>query len=124
MVDWPAYVIVSLVHPDTGYEKTLSVNGDEIDWYEDLPEWYAFHEKAEEDIDGITGASILSGGRKIVMLTLDSAKLNAGYKLRFETAVEDQQYHVKDIEIDLTDSIPGQSLKGTGYIRYVKLIRQ
>lgn len=119
-----AYVIVSLIDPQNGYERTLSVSGDEIDWYEDLPEWYAYHAQSEEDIDGLTGASIQSGGRKVVVLSLDSIILNAGYKLRFETAVEDQKYYAQDIEVALTDSLMGQSLEGTGYIRYVKLIHQ
>jgi hypothetical protein len=119
-----AYVIASLVHPQTGYQQTLSVSGDEIDWYEDLPEWYRFYENSGEDIDGITGASIQSGGRRVVMLSLDSAVLNAGYQLRFETAVENQKYYTQDLEVTLTDSIAGKNLQGTGYIRYVKLIGQ
>jgi len=43
-----------------------------------------------------------------------------GYKLRFETAVEDQKYHVKDLEIPLTTEALSAKSDGTGYIRYVR----
>ena len=47
--------------------------------------------------------------------------MNKGYKLRFETAVEDQNYHVTDVEIPLTTTAVTQRTEGKGYIRYVKL---
>lgn len=119
-----AYVILSLINPDGEYEQTLSVSGDDEEWYEDMPSWYKFHTETKEDIDGITGESITSGGRRVTVLGVDSSKMNAGYKLRFETAVEDKEYYSQDLEIDLTESTVKQRLKGTGYIRYVKLIQQ
>ena len=119
-----AYVVLSLINPDGEYEKTLSVNGDDEEWYADMPAWYEFYSKSKEKIDGITGASITSGGRKVAVLGVDASKIGAGYKLRFETAVEDQDYHVKDLELDLTEDVAGQRLKGNGYIRYVQLIQK
>ncbi|MEM9897074.1 MAG: DUF2271 domain-containing protein [Bacteroidota bacterium] len=117
-----AYVITSLGKPDSDYEKTLYVGGDDADWYPDLLEWFGFYEKADEEIDGITGASIQSGGRKVALLEIDAAKLNAGYKLRFESSVEDGLYHSKDIELDLGDNMVGKTIEGSGYIRYVRII--
>ncbi|RZK67235.1 MAG: DUF2271 domain-containing protein, partial [Pedobacter sp.] len=46
---------------------------------------------------------------------------NKGYKLRFETAVEDNKYYVKDAEIPLTTEGLAAKTEGTGYIRYVRL---
>ncbi|MFY0593143.1 DUF2271 domain-containing protein [Roseivirga sp.] len=119
-----AYVVLSVLDDKGEYIQTLSVHGDDEDWYEDLPAWYEFYPNNKEKIDGMAGASILSGGRKVASLTLDASLINAGYKLRFETAVEDQEYYEKDLEIDLTENVAGQRLKGNGYIRYVQLIQK
>lgn len=119
-----AYVMVSVLNAEGEYVKTVSVHGDDEDWYEDLPAWYEFYPSNKVEIDGMAGASISSGGRKVATLALDASMINAGYKLRFETAVEDQDYYEKDLEIDLTDSMAGQRLKGNGYIRYVQLIQK
>ncbi|OEK04008.1 DUF2271 domain-containing protein [Roseivirga misakiensis] len=119
-----AYVVLSLLNDQGEYVETLSVHGDDEDWYEDLPAWYEFYPPNKEKIDGMAGASISSGGRKVASLKVDASLINAGYKLRFETAVEDQDYHEKDLEIDLTEEVAGQRLKGNGYIRYVQLIKK
>ncbi|MEM6359790.1 MAG: DUF2271 domain-containing protein [Bacteroidota bacterium] len=117
-----AYVITSLINPEGKYEQTLFVGGDDEEWYPDLPIWYEFYEKSSADIDGVTGASIKSGGRKVALLEVEANKLNNGYKLRFESSVEDGLYHEKDIEVDLTDNTFGKTIQGNGYIRYVRII--
>lgn len=119
-----AYVVASLLDPDGNYVKTLSVSGDDEEWYEDMPDWYTFHEGADEDIDNITGASIASGGRKITVLEMDRSRLEAGFKLRFETAVEDQDYFAHDVEIELSSTNVKKKLPGNGFIRYVQLIQK
>lgn len=119
-----AYVIASLMDPDGNYVKTLSVSGDDEEWYEDMPDWYKFHEAAGEDIDGLIGASIASGGRKITVLEVEADRLEAGYKLRFETAVEDQEYYAQDLEVELVEGNIKKKLPGTGFIRYVQLIQK
>lgn len=117
-----AYVITSLLSPDGQYKETLYVGGDDEEWYPDLPEWFEFYEASGQEIDAITGASIQSGGRKVVALVVGADKLNTGYKLRFESSVEDGNYHSQDIELDLSDEAVGKTIKGSGYIRYVRLI--
>ncbi|MEM7297409.1 MAG: DUF2271 domain-containing protein [Bacteroidota bacterium] len=117
-----AYVITSLLTPDGNYVKTLYVGGDDEEWYPDLPSWFEFYETTNEKIDGITGASIQSGGRKVALLEVEADKLNAGFKLRFESSVEDGLYHSKDIELNLSEDMVGKTIEGTGYIRYIRLI--
>ncbi|MFT6972348.1 MAG: hypothetical protein ACJAXX_002929 [Roseivirga sp.] len=119
-----AYVVLSVLNAEGEYVKTLSVNGDDEDWYEDMPAWYKFYPNNKVEIDGMAGASITSGGRKLATLEVDASMIGAGYKLRFETAVEDQEYHEKDLELDLTADVVGQRLQGSGYIRYVQLIKK
>ncbi|RYE43731.1 MAG: DUF2271 domain-containing protein, partial [Sphingobacteriales bacterium] len=51
----------------------------------------------------------------------DDSKMNKGYKLRFESAAEEQKYHVTDVEIPLTTAAITEKANGKGYIRLVKL---
>lgn len=117
-----AYVVVSLINSKGKYEETLYVLGEDEKWYDYFKQWWSFWEKDKVNIDAITGESIIGGDRKIVKLKLDPAKINTGYKIRFETAVEDQEYHVKDVEVDFSpESLKGK-IEGTGYIRYVRFL--
>lgn len=115
-----AYVVVSLINKAGGYEKTLRVLGSDREWYPDLKEWHKAYKKKPQNISAITGASVSGGDRSTFTLELDKAKINAGYKLRFETAVEDKEYYVKDLEIPLTTESLAAKSEGTGYIRYVR----
>ncbi|MBX2952132.1 MAG: DUF2271 domain-containing protein [Leadbetterella sp.] len=117
----PAYVVVSLINPQGGYEKTLSVLGPDKKWYNTLKEWHKFETKAKSKLNAVTGASINGGDRAMRTIEIDDSKLNKGYKLRFESAVEEQKYHVKDVEIDVTPEALAERAEGTGYIRFVKL---
>lgn len=115
-----AYVVVSLINPKGEYEKTLYVMGDDKKWYNSLKEWYKFYSKKPQNLNAITGASITGGDRSVTTFEIEDAKLNKGYKLRFESAVEDQKYNVTDLEIPLTTQGLSDKSEGTGYIRYVK----
>jgi len=117
-----AYVIVSVLDQDDNYVKTLRVIGDDKEWYPDLEQWYAFHERTEEDIDGITGATISGGERTMFGLEVDAEYVGKNNKLRFETAVEDQKYVKDDIILPLTEATLSGKYEGSDYIRYIKLL--
>lgn len=116
-----AYIVVSLINPKGEYEKTLYVMGDDKQWYNSLKEWHKYQTKKKADISAITGASVAGGDRSVTTFEIEDTKLNKGYKLRFETAVEDQKYHADDVEIPLTTEAISLKTEGKGYIRYVKL---
>ena len=97
-----AYIAISLLNPEGEYEKTLYVHGDDDEWYFDITEWWSFHGKKRSNIDAITGATISGGKRAITVLEIEDEKLDNGYKIRFETAVEDQEYYKDDVEFELT----------------------
>lgn len=120
-----AYVIISLINPQGQYDKTLAVLGPDQEWYNTLPEWDKFRTKKKEKLNGITGASVAGGARATRVLEFDTNKLDKGYKLRFETAVETQKYHVKDAEVPLTTTALDNKagVKGTGYIRQIRFIK-
>ena len=116
-----AYVAVSLINPAGEYEKTLHVMGKDEDWYPDLTSWFSFFED-NADIDGTSSASIAGGERRVLVLNIDEDKIDAGYRIRFETAVEEQKYYEQDLEIPLTkEGIQGK-FEGNGYIRYIRIM--
>jgi hypothetical protein len=115
-----AYLVISLIDPKGQYEKTLYVLGPDKKWYNSLKEWNAFYKKKPTNLSAITGASVTGGDRSVNVVEIETSKIDAGYKLRFESAVEDQKYHVKDLEIPLTTQALSDKSEGTGYIRYVR----
>ncbi|MBE8713848.1 DUF2271 domain-containing protein [Sphingobacterium hungaricum] len=116
-----AYVIISLINPNGGYEKTLSVLGPDKQWFNTLKEWHKFQLKSKEKLSAITGASVGGGDRAMRTIEIDNSKLNKGYKIRFESAVEEQKYHPIDVDIPLTTEGVTARADGKGYIRFVKL---
>jgi hypothetical protein len=119
-----AYVVVSLINPEGKYEKTLRVWGDDSEWYYEMTSWWKFYGKKRANIDGITGASISGGGRSVSVIKIDPTKIDKGYKIRFETAVEDKGYHTKDVEFDLTSQNLQRKFSGKGFVRYVRFLPQ
>lgn len=115
-----AYLVISIVDSKGAYDKTLYVLGADDEWYPDIKEWYKAYSKKPTDISAITGASVNGGDRSVNVIEIENAKINAGYKLRFETAVEAKEYYVKDLEIPLTSESLKARTDGTGYIRYVR----
>ena len=116
-----AYVVVSLINPKGNYEKTLYVMGEDKKWYKTLKEWHKFYSKKPENISAKTGASVTGGDRSITTIEIEDAKINKGFKLRFETAVEDHKYYTTDLEIPLTTEGIAAKTEGKNYIRYVRL---
>ncbi len=118
-----AYVVVSLLDSKGAYKKTLQVFGKEKRWYDDLTSWFKFYSAQRENLDAVSTASITAGTRKVFSMSVDESLFNKGYKLRFESAVENKDYKEKDLEMDFSQSNVGKTVEGTGYIRYVKLIQ-
>ncbi|MFL0353264.1 DUF2271 domain-containing protein [Xanthomarina sp. GH4-25] len=117
-----AYVVVSLINPNGEYEKTLYVQGDDEEWYHDISDWWKFYGKKRNNLDAITGATIAGGTRTISVIDIEDSKIDAGYSIRFETAVEDQEYYTKDVEFPLTSETVKSKNEGTGFIRYVRMM--
>ncbi len=116
-----AYVVISLVNSKDGYEKTLYVLGNDKKWYKSLKEWYKFYQKQNSSsISAVTGASISGGDRTMKVIDIDESLLDKGYKIRFESAVEDQKYQKTDVEVPLTTEALKGKTDGTGYIKFVR----
>jgi len=118
-----AYVIVSVLDKDGNYLKTLQILGDDAEWYPDLETWWStYFGVVRPEVDGITGATIAGGERSLFVLEIDDELLDQGNQLRFETAVEDQKYEEKDVQLPLTTATLSGKFEGSGYIRYVRMI--
>ena len=119
-----AYIVISLVNPKGEYEKTVYVQGDDEKWYQDITEWWNFQSKVDENIDAITGATISGGNRTISIIEIPDDKLNKGYKIRFETSVEQQKHYIDDVEFRLTTETVNSRVEGKGFIRYIRILPQ
>ena len=116
-----AYMVVSLIDPQGNYQKTLYVFGDNGKYYDSLKKWFVFYQDKKEKIDAVTGASITQGDRKTITLNLNKNLLDQGYKIRFESAVEDKNYYTTDAEVPFSsESLKGKT-EGSGYVRYIRL---
>ncbi len=125
----PAYVVVSVIDADGKYVETVRIQGKDEEWYHDFNTWFGFFEANKEEmfsndkLDAISGASIAGGERSIFALKLNEDWFGRGYILRFESAVENQKYLDREIEVQLNTEFVGQH-KGSEYIRYVKIAGQ
>jgi hypothetical protein len=119
-----AYVVISLLNPEGAYEETLYVQGTDSEWYSEIKEWWQFYGKRRPNIDAISGATISGGERAIYMLQIPKEKIDQGYSIKFETAVEDQEYYASDLEFELTTAHLLGKKDGSGFIRYVRLMPQ
>ncbi len=119
-----AYVVISLLNPEGSYEKTIYVQGKDSEWYSDITEWWKFYGKHRSNIDAISGETIAGGERTVSILEIDTDKLDKGYSLRFESAVEDQEYYTDDVKLPLTTESLTSRVEGKGFIRYIRLIPQ
>ena len=119
-----AYLIVSILNESGNYDETLYVQGKDSEWYSEIPEWWKFYGKYRPNIDTISGATISGGDRTVRVLQIPVDKIDKGYSLRFETAVEDQKYYKDDIQFELTTENLKSQKDGKGFIRYVKMLPQ
>ena len=125
-----AYFVISVVDSNDNYLKTLYVMGNDKTWFSDMKAFWQ-HLRANELltderfyplIDGISGATISGGQRRIFPLQIPVELLNKGNRLRFETAVEDKGYHTEDVALDLNRTALGKNYQGNGFIQQIKFL--
>jgi hypothetical protein len=120
-----AYIVVSILDGEGNYQETLHVQGEDKEWYRDIETWWKnVYGIQRPDLDAVVGATISGGQRKMMVLQIPSEKIDAGFKIRFESAVEDQEYYVDDVEFDLTYDNLRAKIEGNGFIRYVRMMPQ
>ena len=119
-----AYIVVSLLDQQGNYVQTLHVNGDDDEWYHEMDEWFGFYGKKRPSLDAITGATVSGGERTVFQVQIPQEKIDSGeYQIRIESAVEDEDYHIKDVQFPLTSKSLSKTHKGKGFIKFVKWIK-
>ena len=123
-----AYFVISIVDANDNYLKTIYVVGNDKTWFSDMKAFWQ-HLRANDLytderfyllIDGISGATISGGQRRVFPLQIPVELLNKGYRLRFETAVEDKGYHTEDVALDLNLAALSKNYQGSGFIQQIK----
>jgi hypothetical protein len=115
-----AYFHLYLVNPEGKFDHTLWVSGPEKIWWPDSKRWFGYTSAAAENLDAITGASTPAGARALMRVEIDPALIDAGYKLRVETSVENAENVQEDAEVELTKANQRVKVPGTGYVRYIR----
>jgi hypothetical protein len=120
-----AYIVVSILDPQRNYVETLYVQGEDHEWYRDVEAWWKnLYGIRRPDLDAIVGATVSGGQRKMTVLKIPADKIDSGHILRFESAVEDQEYYMDDVEFELTSENLKSKMEGRGFIRYIRLLPQ
>ena len=120
-----AYVVVSILDADGAYLETLYVQGEDSEWYRDITEWWKnLYGIRRPDLDAIVGETVTGGQRKLTVLSIPIDKIDSGHTLRFESAVEDQEYYADDLEFELTSENLKSKQEGKGFIRYIRIMPQ
>ncbi|MGD1946244.1 MAG: DUF2271 domain-containing protein [Croceivirga sp.] len=120
-----AYVVVSILDGEGQYVETLYVQGDDDEWYRDITEWWRnLYGIKRPNIDAIVGETVTGGQRKMTVLQIPTDKIDTGYTIRFESAVEDQEYYADDVQFELTSENLKAKKEGKGFIRYIRMLPQ
>ncbi|CAM3576390.1 DUF2271 domain-containing protein [Zobellia roscoffensis] len=120
-----AYIVVSILDTNEEYQETLYVQGDDNEWYRDIEKWWKnVYGIRRPNVDAIVGETVTGGQRKMTVLKIPVDKIDVGYKIRFESAVEDNEYFKSDVEFELTTENLKSKKEGKGYIRYVRMLPQ
>jgi len=108
-----AYLAVYLVDGDGRYRQTLWVSGRKSKYYRHLKGWARGMSAAGGSIDGLTGASVGSGGSLTVRANVADALIDAGYQVVVDASVEDWGDRPRDAAVPLSN---GASVGGSGFV--------
>lgn len=109
-----AYMAIYVTDSAGQYKKTLSVSGKKSKYYKHLRDWAR---SSGSKFDGVSGASVGSGGTLKITVDLEDALIDAGYEIRVDTAVEKQRENSAEVKVALTTQNKGKPVMGSGYIK-------
>lgn len=112
-----AYLAIYLTDADGKYTRTLWVAGGKSKYYKSLLDWARGSGMKRTEYDGMTGASVSSGGSLTIKVDIDDALIDAGYLIRIDSAVEHLRENRVDAEMALTSQGSGTSVAGRNYVK-------
>ena len=112
-----AYLAFYVTDASGEYKKTLWVAGKKAKYYKNLRDWARGSGLKSAEFDGISGASVGSGGSLKVTVELAPALIDAGYEIRIDSAVEDKRDNPAEVRVPLTTKDAGKPVAGRGYVK-------
>jgi hypothetical protein len=112
-----AYLAIYVTDAAGKYQKTLWVAGQKAKYYKNLRDWARGSGLKATEFDGVSGASVGSGGTLEVTVELADALIDAGYEIRVDSAVEDKRDIPVDVRVPLTTADIAKPAAGRGYIK-------
>ncbi len=113
-----AYAAIYLTDPAGKVVDTLLVAGRKGKYYRHLRDWSRGRARTQTKLHGITGASVGSGGRLRVSVDIADNLIEAGYQVRIDTSVEDQNDRPRSAVLTLGRET---SVSGRGIVRSLSL---
>ena len=111
-----AYLAIYVTDAQGAYQRTLWVAGKKAKYYRHLRDWAQGGGNRPAEFDGLTGASVGSGGNLTVSAQIADNLIDAGYEIRIDSAVEDQQENRAEVRVPLTRAGAGKDVAGSGYV--------
>lgn len=112
----PTYFAVYLTKADGSYDSTLWVAGGQPQYYRHLRGWIRAISATNQQIDGITSASVGAGRSVQAQVPIADALIDAGYQIHIDSAVENGGEYRDNIVLDLTSANAGKTVSGDGYV--------
>ena len=109
-----AYLAVYITDPQGKLHKTVRIAGGKAKYYKHLSAW---NRLSGGRIDGTTGASVGSGQALSVSVEIADALIDAGYQIRVDSAVENENDVPNDAVTPLATSGAGKPVAGRGYVK-------
>jgi hypothetical protein len=115
-----AYLALYLTDAAGKYKGTLWMAGEKTKFYRHLSGWARASGGRLAEVDGITGASVGSGKTLKISLDIADALIDAGYKVRVDTSVEDGADNPSEIVAPLDTASSAKPIAGAGYVKSFK----
>ncbi|BBT17934.1 uncharacterized protein DUF2271 [Pseudomonas sp. SLBN-26] len=115
-----AYLAVYLTNAQGQYQQTLWVAGKKAKYYRHLTDWARGSGLKASEFDGLTGASVGSGGTLKISAEVADNLIDAGYQIRIDSAVEDHRDVRADVVVPLTRDGAGKPVSGNGYVQSLR----
>lgn len=109
-----AYLAIYITDPQGKLHKTVRIAGGKAKYYRHLSAWSRL---SGGRIDGTTGASVGSGQSLSVSVEIADALIDAGYQIRVDSAVENENDVPGDAVAPLTMSGAGKPVAGRGHVK-------
>ncbi len=113
------YYVLYLANERGKFVKTLQLFGKNVGYEQTLKSWHRSANRAGEDIDALSGASLKKGAAFSGDFEIDDAYIAKGYKLILETSSASQGNKRQEVVITLDATKAKQRVAGKEHTDYV-----